>query len=43
MPQANDAELQKYHPISHGPEIFPRRPPVLTSAEVQWREDVLVF
>lgn len=43
MPQAKDAEPQKYHPTSHGPEIFPRRPPVSTTAEVQWREDVLAF
>jgi DNA (cytosine-5)-methyltransferase 1 len=43
MPQAKDAQPRKYHPTSHGPEIFPRRPPVLTSAEVQWRENVLAF
>jgi len=43
MPKAKDTEPQRYHPISHGPEIFSRRPPVLTSAEMQWREEVVAF
>ncbi len=43
MPKAKDANPQKYHPTRHGPEIFPRRPPVLTSAEMAWREEVVAF
>ncbi|MCK6628927.1 MAG: DNA (cytosine-5-)-methyltransferase [Anaerolineae bacterium] len=43
MPKVKDTEPKKYHPTSHGPEIFPRRPPVLTSAEMQWREEVVAF
>ncbi len=43
MSTAKDAEPQKYHPTSHGPEIFPRHSPVLTSAEVEWREGVVAF
>lgn len=43
MPKAKDANPQKYHPTRHGPEIFPRHSPVLTSAEMVWREEVVAF
>ncbi len=43
MPKAKDAKPQKYYQTNHGPEIFPRRSPVLTSAETEWRETVVAF
>lgn len=43
MSQAKDTNPQKYHQTNHGPEIFPRRSPVLTTAEVEWREEVVTF
>jgi DNA (cytosine-5)-methyltransferase 1 len=42
MPKA-ESTPKKYHQTSHGPEIFPRRPPVLTSVEKEWRETVVAF
>ena len=32
-----------YHQTDHGPEIFPGHPPVLTSAEKEWREAAVDF
>jgi DNA (cytosine-5)-methyltransferase 1 len=43
MPKPAASLPQKYHPIHHGPEIFSRNPPVLTSAEQEWREKVIAF
>ncbi|MFN8456346.1 MAG: DNA (cytosine-5-)-methyltransferase [Anaerolineae bacterium] len=42
MPKSATSLPQKYHPIQHGPEIFPRRF-ILTTEEQQWRKSAISF
>jgi DNA (cytosine-5)-methyltransferase 1 len=42
MPKSEDTLPQKYHPMHHGPEIFPRRF-ILTAEEQQWRKAATLF
>lgn len=43
MPKTDTSLPQKYHSMQHGPEIFSRNAPILTSAEQEWRNEVIVF
>lgn len=42
MPRPDTSSLQKYHPMKHGPEIFPRHF-ILTTEEQLWRKTATLF